>query len=309
LVTAVLAISVATVILTRTPHPAPEPAFAPVAASTTAPVTTAATIPTPKDVQPILDAINNRYAAFPTHFRAITMDAGAVLPRRKNTTDTIQHMEIIWVNGQQFLYQGYAPDRALSPNASPAQILDWASQNHPFYQHLQTSSLSYDWHATSGEKPTVYTTSITPGSFTKSSLIPEIQWPMHNWTSNFTLLAPNADTPEACIGLRYQYADNSRSDFFVDPQKDYLCLKQINYTSRDGDFTPSEIFTLTNLRQVAGHWIAGQQIRHDFADPDHNIYEAESITTITYQPLAPSDYPPNLFDPKPLTDNATVIPN
>jgi hypothetical protein len=38
-------------------------------------------------------------------------------------------------------------------------------------------------------------------------------------------------------------------------------------------------------------------------------YEAESILTVTYQPFAPSDYPPNLFDPKLLLDNATVLPN
>ena len=130
---------------------------------------------------------------------------------------------------------------------------------------------------------------------------------MHNMTPNFTRLPQTSATPEGCIAHRYEYSDNSRCDFFIDPQKDYLCLKQINYAFRDGDYFPSQIITLSDLHLVAGRWIAGKQIRHDFADPNRNIYESESITTITYQPLSSADYPPNLFDPKPLLEGATKI--
>jgi RNA polymerase sigma factor (sigma-70 family) len=222
-VTALIAASAVTAMLLHTPHSSP-PILTPIA--TSAPATTFTAAPSqpqdsPHNVQQVLDAISNQYANFPQHYRAITMDVGAVLPRTKRNPGSIQHMEIIWSNGNERLYKGYYGN-GLSPNATPAQILDWVSANEPFLQRLQTPTLRYDWRHYINEKPTVQLMGSNDKEFVSPSEIPYILWPAHYMAPNFTLVPQNSETPEGCVGLHYKAPDNGDIDFYVDPHKDYL---------------------------------------------------------------------------------------
>jgi hypothetical protein len=156
-------------------------------------------------------------------------------------------------------------------------------------------------------KPQVHVTLRSTMSLLDQNAWPEqIQWPTRYYSPDFHLLDANAETPAGCIGLRSGGDGNSRSDYYVDPKHDYVCVKQTQWTKRRAEWAKDREYTLSDLHRVAGRVVAGRQHFHGYGDPAQHISAGSVTMTIDLVPLTTADYPPAIFDPAALTTGAKV---
>jgi hypothetical protein len=261
----------------------------------------------PADVRPILDAIDRHRENFLKEYRAV------VIARQLKSVFPLNSVDIIWRNGDIVRDSRHMPGLEQWPEITDAAVFTQSAKHEPSQIELVTHERVYSWASAAlahGSKPRVQV-SRPPGA---SELLilptqdwPEtIQWPTYRSGLDFHLLDANTDTPAGSIGFRQGNSTDYRFDFYVDPQNDYMCIKQVGWIKRGETWCKDSETTLGDLHQVAGHAVAGTQRGEYFGDPVNKISPSTWITTIDLIPLNPADYPPGIFDPEALTKGATV---
>jgi hypothetical protein len=113
--------------------------------------------------------------------------------------------------------------------------------------------------------------------------------------------------------LRYHFDGNriDLADYYIDPRRDYLCLKRILWargTIRQKEFEDD----LSELRQLpGGHWWAAKRTSQYYGTAGGDAWL--NTRSINIQPLADSDFSPSTFDGDNLLQRAkaaraTIVP-
>jgi len=269
----------------------------------------------PADVGPILDAINRNHDNFLKQYRAI------VISQEAESLFPLNSVDIIWRDGDVVRDNRHMPSleaqrdgNAVLIDPTAAAALAWSAKHAPSQIQLVTHEHVYSWTSAAvlgnRTRPRLQVGARRPYSVSHllaTQAWPEtIQWPTRFDGPDFHLLDPNPDTPTGCIGLRRGDLGSFRTDYYVDPQNDYICIKQIDWGRHGEVWFKEKETTLGGLNRVANHVVAGTQRSNDYGDPTKNISSSKWITTLDLIPLQPADYPPGIFDPDSLTKGATV---
>ena len=132
-----------------------------------------------------------------------------------------------------------------------------------------------------------------------------IQWPTRYYGPDFHLLDTNVDTVAGCIGLRHGGGE-SRSDYYIDPENDYVCVKQVDWTRRGTEWAKTREYALSGLHRIADRVVASSRHLHGYGDPTQGLSDSTETMTIDIVPFAAADYPPAIFDPVSITTGADV---
>lgn len=110
------------------------------------------------------------------------------------------------------------------------------------------------------------------------------------------ILEPSDETPEGTIGLRWEFAD-FRSDFYIAPERDFICLKHTVWRGRDGQWSKFREKILTDLMQLpGGQWIATAGSRYHAAQPERDRPERKSTWRIEVTALSEDEFPADTFN-------------
>ncbi|QDU01699.1 hypothetical protein V6x_13810 [Gimesia chilikensis] len=261
--------------------------------------------------QPVLKAINRAHDGFLKNYRAIiwTESGGSDKP--------FDGLDVIWREGQKLRQDHHLPAFELQennapplPQPDPAALLAWATQTEASVKQLMDSQREYVWRSAAvaqDSEPHVHVIAHDRFPLLDQNVWPErIQWPTRYYGDNFRLLDANVNTPDGCIGLRSGGVGNSRSDYYVDPKNDYVCVKQIQWTKRGTEWSKNREYTLSDLHRVAGRVVAGSQQFYGFPDPAKGLSGSKSTLFIDVVPLNATDYPPGIYDPATITTDAKV---
>jgi RNA polymerase sigma factor (sigma-70 family) len=270
--------------------------------------------PVPIDVQAVLDAINRSSDGFLKNYRAVVINMSGSEFR------FAQNLDVIWRDGDKIREDYHLPGMELqsnpyppSPQLTPDSLFSWASQHEPYAKHLMDSMHEYDWDCAAAAKATEPRVQIfirrhaTFAWFNTGCRPEDIQWPTRHDAPHLLLLAASAATPAGCIGLRTSDVGNTRTDYYVDPQNDYVCVKQVGWNKRGIEWLKTSERTLSALHRVAGHVVANTQKTHNYDNPLLGTVDDTYTTTIDVVPLTAADYPPGTFDPASLVTGANVI--
>ena len=265
---------------------------------------------TPASVQPVLDAVNLAHDGFLKNYRAIiwTMRAGSPEP--------IDGLDIIWRDGEKLRQDHHLPAFEVQrnhspplPQPNPAALLAWAAQSDAAIKQLMDSECEYTWRSAAvadSSKPQVHVMRRGKFPLLDANDWPEkMQWPTRHDGPDFQVLDTNVDTVAGCIGLRRGVGE-SRSDYYVDPRNDYVCVKQIDWTRRGSEWAKSREYALSDLRRVEGCVVAGKMHFHGYGDPAQGLSESNQTKTIDLVPFAAAGYPPAIFDPVSFIAGANV---
>jgi len=279
--------------------------------------------PAPNEVQPILEAIYQNRDGFLKHYRAVVT--------MKQQDGRVSDIKVIWRDGKKFRQQDYHvpafPEKLADMKAS--ELLALADKHEPIQKYLITDGRAYDWTAGGlhskepREKPYVHVYLHQGAPLVNGVFLPEsILWSLtHPQGTDFQLIETGSDTPTGCVGLRKGTASRDRvgyyTDYYFDPQNDYLCIKQIHWMKRGTEWTKTQEWTLEDLHRVGkkegekkgeGYVVAGKRRMHSYDYDDSAKLVGEYTTTLTIDlvPMTPADYPATIFDPKSLTTDATV---
>jgi hypothetical protein len=250
-------------------------------------------------VQTILDGINRAHDNFLKNYRAViwTVRVGSVEP--------IDGLDIIWREGEKLRQDHHLPAFELQhnpalpplPQPNPTALLKWATQSEAAVKQLMDSQREYSWRSAAvAETPKAHVHVIRHG---KSPLLdtnawPErIQWPTRYHRPDFHVLDTNVDTVAGCIGLRSSNGD-SRSDYYIDPKNDYVCVKQVHWIKRGTEWAKTREYELFGLHRIADRAVA------------QGVSDSTETIGIDIVPYAATDYPPAIFDPISLTTGAHV---
>jgi hypothetical protein len=264
----------------------------------------------PQSVQPILDAINRAHDGFLKNYRAVVWDVS------DRSLGPINSLDIIWRDGARVRQDHHLPAFEMQenhapplPKATPAALLAWATRTDATEKQLMDRQHEYMWRSAASARSAKPQVHVIPHDrfplLATGNWPEEIQWPTRYASPDFHLIEANAETPAGCIGLR-QGGGNGHVDYYIDPQHDYVCVKQIQWTKRGAERVKDREYTLTDLHRVAGHIVAGSQHFHGYGNPAQRLSENTEIKSVDVVPLTPSDYPPAIFDPAALTTGAKV---
>jgi hypothetical protein len=273
---------------------------------------------TPDAIRPILAGINRNYDGFLKNYRAIIFTLNSF-------TNEPDEMDIIWRDGDIFRrdhhlppyetqYQPIPPLPAPRSVPDPAAFLAWATRHEATEQNLIDSEHEYTlWREdpTKNSKPQVHVLPLQ-GKATLEMLgdpwLETLQWPMHFFgPGEYRVLPGNAESPSNCVGLRADSGGNRRSDYFIDPSNDYICVKRIDWSKRGGIWTKARQYTLSNLRRIANHVVAGTKTLEDYGDPALKTVKYTQTTTIDLVPMSGGEYPRGTFDAASFEKGAEII--
>jgi len=196
------------------------------------------------------------------------------------------------------------------PALSTANLLDWAAHHEAIDKSLMTTDREYSWWNAAlakSDKPRVQVSRHGPFPLLPTNSWPDaMQWPTRYWSPDFRLLGTSAEAPAGCIGLTNDDG-NTRSDYYVDPANDYVCVKLVRWTKHGGDWVKTRDEVLSGLHRVAGCVVAAVKQMHDYGDQTLHTSAYSETTTIDLTPMNAADYPPGIFDPVSLTHGATVV--
>jgi hypothetical protein len=176
--------------------------------------------------------------------------------------------------GDWFREESYGRTNADHSNPLPVelpgnleQIRDWAS-SHLSLVHLRVFDGQYEYDHETGEglwrsseeRHATLHVQRTGADWIDDVLVPlRDQWPYMYNVGPMTVLENEPETPPGCVLLRYE-GTNLRRDWYVDPARDYICVKQFEFSRKEatGPWLESRRrIERTNLARLpSGQWYA-----------------------------------------------------
>lgn len=127
-------------------------------------------------------------------------------------------------------------------------------------------------------------------------------WPYAMWRGldDFEIISDHPKAPPGCVTLL-----SGRFHFFVDTEKDYICIKRIRTQNKDDR---GRDFWLSDFAQLpTGHWYAKRAhlIAHLNTEREHSNRDEEHWV-IDIQLLEEDEFPPDIFNGEKLLEGAKL---
>jgi hypothetical protein len=129
------------------------------------------------------------------------------------------------------------------------------------------------------------------------------QWPYTSNVGPMKVLEDEPGTPPGCVLLRYEGLD-LRRDWYVDPKRDYICVKQIEFRKDQdtGQFIKSsEVERMDLTRLLSGQWYARTVISQGRTT---TWYDVKLLTDVELENLTGKDDSTGFFDGEKLLKDA-----
>ncbi|MEE9131898.1 MAG: hypothetical protein V3T84_17945 [Phycisphaerales bacterium] len=271
-----------------------------------------------KEVAGLLNTIRAAERRFLANYRVIVWQnerAGGIdvlhfsglpkLKRRENGSNWLDFRGVKIRQDHFFNLGSEHPQYHLPLPTTAAMAHVWSLIQTPVDLDLSDGERTYSQH---GPMPPMYRdadkVSVIVHRVLDGPLFPKMNWPTeYQWPTAHRVFGSPLEILEATpsdlpgtIGLRTTYG-NQRYDFFVDPRRDHICLRQIQWERRDNDWFKQRETTLDGLVQLpSGHWVATKRQIYTGGSPDGNIRPNRSTWLIHIEELDPERIPPDTFD-------------
>jgi hypothetical protein len=259
-------------------------------------------------VQEIMAGAKAALARFPVRYRAVVWD---------NTKET--EIDVIWRDGTRLRMDHYFnlpfdmhPQHHLALPAQVQDVLRWTQTQTPISTYMTDGAKEYTRH---------YVHPVYPDSQNEARVLRvqgrdglplscrpiEEQW--FYAELNPAGLGQIADAPEELrkyLGLRTNAGD-IRREYYVDPEHDYICVRNIWWKQRSGQWEKEreeECSGLTSLPQ--GQWYATKRSVVNYPNPERGTVKNGANWTIDVQLLPEADFPPGTFNGDKLLEGAKV---
>ncbi len=271
-----------------------------------------------KEVAQLLDAIRATERRFLANYRVIVWQneraseidvlhfSGLPKPKRNENGSNWLDFRGVKIRQDHFFNLGSEHPQYHLPLPTTAAVAHvWSLIQTPVDLSLSDGERTYSQH---GPMPPMYRDAdkvsvivrrvLDRPVFAKTNWPTEYQWPTAHrvFGSPLETLEATPGDPPGTIGLRTTYG-NQRNDFFIDPRRDHICLRQIQWERRDNNWFKQRETTLDGLIQLpSGHWVATRRQIYTGGSPDGNIRSNRSTWLIHIEELDPERIAPNTFD-------------
>lgn len=257
----------------------------------------------PADVMRLLEDARAATDRFPEHYRAIVWSSRSsswvdimYFSGRPTIRTFRSGQSISDYAGTMVRIERRFPDEGhpLPVPATAEGILSWAATEMPVELHLSDGERAFSQRGpfppsfVNVPATTVY---VLPAqhelNFNRTFWPTEFQWPLAApfAGASLTVLAGSPHAPPGTVGLRMTTPANQRSDYYLDPAHDCLCLRWMTWQESGGAWRFERDVRLHDLVQLSGgQWVATRMESH------------EATYSIDIAVLSPEDFPPGLFD-------------
>ena len=261
------------------------------------------------EVRKVVEAAEQARQQFPRRYRAV------VWRDQQRSEIDILYRDGVRIRQERYFSLdpagegGKAAQYSLAVPTTPEKILEWARGQVPVSIGLADGETEYSrrnslpWHNR--------TTTVRVLKYRKRDLLAkgsrpeEIQWPLDRMGPP-EILEHTPETPAGCIALRFE-GGNSRSDYYVDPSHDYICVKQLQWRTRDGKWEKERESWLFDLRRLPGRqWYATRRLFIGYGDSTRNISSSKLFWNIDVEVLEDGQFPAGIFDGQRLLEGAKV---
>ena len=194
----------------------------------------------------------------------------------------------------------------------PSQIREWAMAHLTLCQ-VRVFDGQYEYMydtgkglQTSQEKtgPAV-SVRLCSGDWIGSMMPIRDQWPYTNNVGPMTVLEGEPGTPAGCTLLRYEGL-GLRRDWYVDPRRDYICVRQLEFSGQGGEWKEVSIKERAGLTCLAsGQWYARTMSRPGTEAPLSQT-QVELLAEPDMESLAGKDDSTGFFSGERLVDQAVA---
>ncbi len=260
-------------------------------------------VPTPS-VEKVVEAAKAAEGRFPARYLAVVWD---------NTRDS--EIEVIWRGGKRIRHNHYFnldPPYHLNRPATAEDVLNWAQTQTPITTYLFEGQRTYTRHYAhpgvqrTADEARVLRENDAMGLPVSSKPIEE-QW--FYARLNPAGFEPIEDAPQelrAYVGLRTNAAD-IRREYYVDPEHDYICVRNIWWKLRAGTWEKEREYEYSGFTRLPqGQWYATRQTVVTYPNPERGTVRGESNWNLDVQLLEEADFPPDTFNGDRLLEGAKV---
>jgi hypothetical protein len=241
----------------------------------------------------IIDRVKAAQARFPKHYRA---------QRWGNTPG--DNMGLVWRSDQKIHSHTYSnmnadmyPDHHLDLPAAEETVFQWAQTQEPAVINLFDGERQYTWrrpHCMNKTKPPeVRVMRVSSDYLMGSSSKPiENQWPLDIRTpSRYAIIKDTPRELASYVGLRSERGD-TREELYLDPEHDYICVRQIWWKLRSGHWEKQRDFDDVAFERLPeGQWYVSQR------GDNWNL----RVTV-----LQEDEFPPDIFNGEKLLEGAVI---
>ncbi len=262
----------------------------------------------PADVAEINTAAKAAWEKFPKHWRIVRWRMGndsgeADLEYR----DDKRHAFSRWFTNTVEGYAEFPWD-----TKDPQVVVNWMKTRTPIEQHITNADKDY-----SRQNPSPGLANNIPkpqarvmrsmGLGDDINFPPGMQWAYSQWTPPAKKIDPPAGTPAGLIVLRREIGD-TRTDYWIDPAKGYVCLRTIEQRLLKGQWKNERIDSLKDWIQLpTGSWFATTQYFESYGVfpnlRDDAYFETWHSDIIL---MTPAQAPADVFDGEKLLKDATL---
>jgi len=259
-------------------------------------------------VTEVLEAGKAALKRFPPRYRVVVWD---------NERET--EIEVIWRDDQRIRHDHYFniransyPEYHLALPATAEEAFVWAKTQTPISTYL------FD-----GEK--VYTRHYQHPAVTKSAAEARVEksedgfgLPMNSrpieeqWfyaklrPADFEVIADAPEELSPYIGLRTNHGD-IRREYYVDPEHDYLCVRNIWWKQRSGRWEKEREYEYSSFTRLpGGSWYAAKCSLVTYPDPERGTVRGGANWNLDIQLLEESDFPSGTFEGEDLLEGAKL---
>jgi hypothetical protein len=123
------------------------------------------------------------------------------------------------------------------------------------------------------------------------------QWPMVEQAGpSAAFLNEGRENLPGTIAIRHE-AGNIRRDFYIDPNRDYICIKWVWWEKTAGKWAKEREYTLLDLKKLPeGQWYATKERLTTYGSPQRKTRGYELTWNLDFQLLKKDDFPPDIFN-------------
>jgi len=259
-------------------------------------------------VQEAIEAGTDALGRFPARYRAVVWD-----------NERTSEVEVVWRDGIRIHHNHYfnlsadrTPQHHLRLPATVAEVLDWAQTQPPIstsmFDGQRTYTREYVHPVYADSRDEVRVTRSRDGFLLGMWSRPiELQWPWERRNpARFELIDDAPEAFRSYVGLRVGSADNRR-EYYIDPEYDYICVRNIWWKQRSGQWEKEREYEYSNLTRLPeGQWYAAKRILVTYPDPERGTSRGGANWNIDIELLGEDDFPPETFDGQKLTEGAEL---
>jgi hypothetical protein len=262
----------------------------------------------PPDVKELMSASEKARDAFPRRYQVAVWDSDP----RNATIDVMRCDGSKARQDRYFSHPGSDP-RNPAPLTDPAEaILGWAARQTALDTFLVDGTRCYrrtipppTADSDAAPMPLVRVTGAGSRYFGRDTDPREYQWQFIDHAGPFHIVEHPLEAPGGCICLQWE-AGAGRQDYYVDPNRDYICVKVVTWQRRLGFFEKrSEDWLLDFERLPDRQWYATRRLRFLYGDRTRGL--SPSWVDWHVDITAPTaEFPPGTFDGSKLLEGAKV---